>query len=91
MKKGISLLAAALILCFMSSGCATARSRENDALAVAKPSEHPWLESVIESPNVSEKQFDELSWWQQISACISTMFVRCAYDYGARNSERESR
>lgn len=91
MKKGISLIFVALFLCCTFSGCATARSRENDALAAAKPSEHPWLDTVIGSPNASEKQFDALPWWQQISACMSAMFLRVVYESAAYNSERESR
>ena len=74
------------------AGCATARSGADRPSSIAmERSEHPWLDSIIGSSHVSEKQFDEVSWWQQISACISAMFVRGVYDSAALNSERESR
>ena len=81
-----------LIILGLVSGCNSARSGTKNSSAMGpEPSRHPWLDTVIGSPRVTESQFDELSWWQQISACISAMFVRGVYDYGADNSEHESR
>jgi hypothetical protein len=87
-------LGTTLLLAFHLAGCATAPSEPGRSSAVRfeqSKSNHPWLDTVIGAPNVSSQQFDELSWWQQISACISAIFVRGAYDTAASNSERQLR
>jgi hypothetical protein len=76
------------------TGCATRSSqstRSSFASLEQTGSKHPWVDSVNGSPRVSDKQFDELPWWQQISARFSALFVRGVYDSAAHNSERESR
>ena len=91
--KALTLFVSWTIGC-LAAGCATApfpNDRSSIDVSEERESKHPWRDSMLGSPTVSDKQFDELPCWQQICACFSAMFVRGAYDSAPRNSERESR